>query len=163
MIAMNFAQGFACGGIQQVHQVGIIFLLEMMQSFPDQPVGIELAAKCAQLAAVSRAEQRIRHGLRAAKSSNDTAHGGNFHLRGGVTYQENSAVAHAALDRNPLAVNRNARALPFERLNVFLFQETFDALFRFLTTAFANDAKRAPRFVFRNEPIEVWSVIGNEP
>src|SRR5258707_8292808 len=101
MVAMNLSQRLARGELQQIHQVGIILLLEVMQRLAYQPVGIQLTPQRAKFASPSRAQQRIGHALRAAKTGDDAADCGYFHLRRSVANQKNSAVADSTLHRNP--------------------------------------------------------------
>src|SRR5258708_40110344 len=124
----------------------------MVQGFSDQPVGIEFAAQRAKLGIFAGTEQGIGNPLRTAKTGNDSADGGDFYLRGGIANQKYFAVADLAFDRNPFAVNRDAGALPLDRLHILLFQEVFDVFLSLLTAAFADNAQRAARLVFRNQP-----------
>src|SRR5437016_13689116 len=124
---------------------------------------VEFTAQRTKFAVLFRAEKGVGHSLCAAESGDDTSYGGNFHLCGGVANQKNSALADAPLHGNPSAIHGDARALPLQRLHIFLFEETLDAFFRFLPAAFADDSKSSAGFIFGNEPVKVWGVVGNKP
>ena len=62
------------------------------------------------------------------------ADGRYFHLRGSIADEIHRAAADAAMHRDPALVNRNARALKFERLEIFLHQKVFEMLSRFRTS-----------------------------
>src|SRR5262249_47904439 len=113
--------------------------------------------------AAALAQQRVRHGLRPAKTRYDSADGGNFYLRCRVAHQKHLALANLALHRNPLPVDGNPRPLPLERFHLLFLQEPLDALFGFLPASFTNDAQRSPRFVFGNQPVKIGSVIRHKP
>src|SRR3984893_7775809 len=83
-IARDFAERVARGNIQQVDQVGVVFLLEMVHGAADEPVGVELASQCFQFAATAAAQDGLRDAARAAKTGDDAADGGDLHLRGCV-------------------------------------------------------------------------------
>src|SRR5579862_3107663 len=163
MVAMNFAERFTCGGIQQIDQIRVMLLIKMVHGAADQPVSSELAAQRTQFAAVCGTEQHVGYTLRAAEAGDDASDSRDFYLRGGVSDQKNFAVADAAFDRNPLLVNRNARALPLQGFERSFLQEALNALLGLLAAAFADDAKGASRFVFGDEPVKVGSVVGHEP
>src|SRR5438445_956122 len=163
MVAVNFAERFAGCRVQQIDKIGVVFLLEVVQGFPDQPMCVEFTAQRTKFAVLFRAEKSIGNTLRATESGDDASYGGHFYLCGGITNQENPAAPDATLDGNPFAIHGDARALPLQRLHIFLFEETLDALFRFLTAAFADDSKSSAGFIFGNEPVKVWGVVRNKP
>src|ERR1700746_637680 len=80
MVAMNLAQRLARGDVQQVHQAGIILLLEVMHGLPYEPVRIQFTTQGAKFTALFRTEQRVGHALCATKSGHDTPDGSNFNL-----------------------------------------------------------------------------------
>ena len=101
-------------------------------------------------------------GQRTAKTGDDAADGGDFYLGGGVADEKNIAVANALLDGNPLFVDGNARALPFERLEIFVFEEAFEAALG-VAAVHADDAQRAALGGFGDQPVEIGRVVGDEP
>ena len=123
---------------------------------------IELAAQGTQLAAYTAIENRFGHAQRASETGDGAPDGRYFHLRGSIADEIHRAAADAAMHRDPALVNRNARALKFERLEIFLHQKIFQMLSRFRTRD-ADDAERADLVVFRNEPIKIGRVLRDEP
>src|SRR5271163_1469211 len=120
----------------------IVFLLEVMEGPPDEPVRAKLTAQGGKFAAVAITQDGLGDPQSSAKSRDDAADGGNLYLRGGVAHQKDFAVADAPAHRNPLFVDRNARALPLERLHIFLLQKALDAALG-VAAVFTDDAQRA--------------------
>src|SRR5258708_38980610 len=160
---MDFAERFTGSRVKQIHQVRIIFLLKMVQGFPDEPVGVQLAAKLAEFVALTGTQQGIGNALSAAEAGDNAADGRDLYLCRGVSHQKNFAVADSPLHRNPFTVDRNARALPFDRFHVLLLQELLDALLGCLAAAFTANTQRPASFVFRDQPIKISWVVGYEP
>jgi hypothetical protein len=132
-----------------------------MQGATNQPVSSQFAAKSAKLAS-ALVQNRIGHAARAAKTGYDSTHRGNLYLSRCVTHQIHFTAADAALYGNPLFVNGNARALPFEGLEALFFQESIETTLGVLAV-FADDAKRGAIRGLRNRPVEIRSIVGNEP
>src|SRR5882724_346546 len=134
----------------------------MMQRAADQPVRTELSAQCAKLRALAILQKGLRHAECAPKSRDDSSHGGNLHLRGRIAHQINLAIPHLPVHWHPATINRYACALPFERLHVFLLEESFETPFG-LDSVFANYPYRRALRGFRNQPVKVRRVSRNEP
>src|SRR5207249_4969628 len=77
-------------------------------------------------------------------------------------YQVNFAVPDLPPYRHPAAIDRDARALPFERLQLFLFKEAFEAALR-VAAVLADHTQRATFGRFGNQPVKVRRIIGHEP
>src|ERR1700751_3593019 len=118
----------------------IILLLEMVHGAADQPMRIQLTAKHLQFAASAVAQNGLCNAKRAAKTGDDAADGRDLYLRGRVPDQIDLAIADAALHWDPAAIDRNLGALPFQRLHMFLFEKTREALGG--VVSFADDAQR---------------------
>src|SRR5215469_10925628 len=160
-VPVNLCQGFSCCNIQYVHQLAVLFLPEIMQGPPDQPMRGQLPPQRAQLASAVP-ENCVGDSPRAPKPGNDSADRGHFHLRRGVTHQVDFAISHAALDGHPLPVDWDSRPLPLERLESLLFEEPVEGPLG-VPALFANHPQGRALGRFRNQPIKVWRVVGNEP
>src|SRR6267143_4795189 len=100
-----------------------------MERAANQPVRPEFFAQCAKLAALAILQQGLRHAERASKSRDDSSHGRDLHLSGGIAYQINFSIPDLPAHRHPLSIDRNARALPFKRLQTLLLEESFETPF----------------------------------
>src|SRR6266852_2650381 len=99
----------------------------MMHRAPDQPVGVQFAPEHGQLAAIIILQDGLCDTESASKASDDAADCGYLYLRRCIAHQVHLAIADAPPDRHPAAVNRDACALPFERLHVLLFEKARQA------------------------------------
>src|SRR6266852_7918411 len=102
----------------------------MVQRAADQPVRSQFTPQGSKLPAPAILQKCLRDAERAAKTGNDSPDGRNFDLRRRVTHQIDFAVADFPPYRHPAAIDRDARPLPFERLQMLLFEEVFEATFR---------------------------------
>src|SRR5712664_732794 len=126
----------------------------MVQRAADQPVSSQFTPQGGKLPASAILQKCLRDAERAAKSGNDSPDGRNFDLRRGVTDQIDFAVPDLPPYRHPAAVDRDARALPFERLQMLLFEEAFEAAFR-VAAVLANHAERGAFRRFGDQPVEI--------
>lgn len=161
-VTINFAEGGAGGGVQEVDQLGILFLLKMVEGAADEPVGAEFTAQGEEFGATAGLQNGLGDAEGAAEAGDDAAHGRDFDLGGGVADEINMAVADALSNGDPLAIDGNARALPLEGLEMFFFKEAFEAALG-VASLFADHAKSGAFGVFRDEPIKIRSVVGDEP
>src|SRR5216684_5303068 len=134
----------------------------MVQRAADQPVRSQFTTQVGKLPALAILQKRLRDAKRAAKTGNDSADGRNFDLRRRVTHQIDFAVPDLTPYRHPAAIDRNARALPFERLQMLLFKEAFEAAFR-VAAVLADNTKRAALRRFGDQPVKVGRIIRHEP
>src|SRR5260370_14206854 len=102
----------------------------MVQRAADQPVRSQFTPQGGELAAPAILQKSLRDAECAAKTGYDSPYGCDFDLRRCVTHQINFTVSDLPPYRHPAAIDRDARALPFERLQVLLFKEAFEAAFR---------------------------------
>ena len=160
-VSINLSQRLARRVIQHVHQFAIIVLLEMVQRSPYEPVRFQFSPKRAQFAAAFL-KNRVGHSTRAAEPGHDSANRGNFYLRGGVAHQIHLAISHGALHIHPTAIHGNSGTLPFQRLKPFFLEEAVKAALC-VAPMFSNYAQRSTFRGLWNQPVKVWSVIGNEP
>ncbi len=123
---------------------------------------LKLAAQRGQFVVAAAMQNGLGDGEGAAKTGDDAADGRDFDLGGGVADEKNIAIADAFLDGYPFAVDGNARALPFERLEIFLFEEAFQAALG-VAALLADDAQSAALWGFGDQPIKIRSVVGDEP
>src|SRR5712691_3810220 len=102
----------------------------MMQRAADEPVRSQFTTQGRELVTLAILQKRLRNAKGAAKTGDDSSNGRNFDLRRGVAHEINFAVPDLPPHRHPAAIDRDARALPFERLQLFFFKEAFEAAFR---------------------------------
>src|SRR5712692_5003260 len=126
----------------------------MVQRAADQPVRSQFTTQGGKLPALAILQKRLRDAERAAKTGNDSADGGNFDLRRRVTHQIDFAVPDLTPYRHPAAIDRDARALPFERLQMLFFEEAFEAALR-VATVLADHAERAAFRRFGDQPVKI--------
>src|SRR6266481_2986530 len=100
-----------------------------MERAANQPVRTEFFAQSTKLLALAILQESLRHPERASKSRDNSSHGRNLHLRGGITYQINFSIPELPAHRHPLTINRNARSLPLQRLQTLLLEESFEPPF----------------------------------
>ncbi len=133
----------------------------MVQGAADEPVGAKFAAKGAELGR-ALSKNRVGDATGSAKAGDDSADGGNFHLSRGVAHQINFAVADGALHGHPAVVDGNARSLPFQRFETFLFQKAVEEEFG-CAALFADYADGGTVGRFGNHPVKIGRIVGNEP
>src|SRR5713226_5105360 len=155
-IAIDLAERLPRRRIEQVHQLRIIPLPKMVQRAADQPVRAQLAAQSTELMALSVVQESLRHAERAAKSGHDSTYGGNLNLRGCVSNKINFPVPDSPPYRHPAPVDRNARALPLQRLQLLFLQEPFERAFR-VAAVLADQPKRAALGRFGDQPVKIGS------
>src|SRR5277367_5974824 len=148
-VAINLSERLTSRAIQQIHQMRIVFLLEVMQCPANEPVRAEFPSEGREFAAVAIAQDGFGHPERAAEAGHNAADGRNFHLCRSVPNQENLSIADTATNRNPLLVNGNARALPLKWLHIFLLQKAFDAALG-VAAVLADNAQRTALRRLRN-------------
>ena len=107
---------------------------------------LNFPAQRAKLLAAAIVQDGLCDAQGPAESGDDASHGGNFDLRSGVADEIHVAIADAAAHRNPFAVDRDARALPFERLEILFFKEALEAAL--CVAALSPMTPRAPRSAF---------------
>src|SRR5690242_10295336 len=112
---MKLSERLAGGDIEQVHQLGIVLLLKMMQSAADHPVRAQFASQGGQFFTGALSQKRLGNPQRTTEASDDAADGRYFHLRCSVAHQKDFSISYLPAHRHPPAINRNACALPFER------------------------------------------------
>src|SRR5260370_42253609 len=113
----------------------------MMQRATDQPVRSQFAPQGRKLAALAVLQKSLRDAQRAAKTSNNPPDGRNFDLRRRVPHQINLAAPDLPPNRHPTAIDRDTRALPFQRLEMVLFERAFQAALR-IAAVLRHNAKR---------------------
>src|SRR6202522_4874275 len=123
---------------------------------------IEFAPQRTQLAAHPTVEDRFGGAQRSAETRHRSADGRDFYLGGRVSHEINRPVADLLPNRNPLFVDRNTRALKFERSKASLLEKILKMLARF-THRFADYSQRSVRFRFRDEPIKIRRILRDEP
>src|SRR6267143_1480392 len=133
-----------------------------MERAANQPVRPEFFAQCAKLLALAILQQGLCHAERASKSRDDSSHGRDLHLRGGIPYQIDFSIPDLPAHRHPLPIDRDARALPFERLQMLLLEESFETPFG-MDPSFSNHADGRALRGLRDQPVKVRRVIRHEP
>src|SRR5262249_45062389 len=133
-----------------------------MHGAANEPVRVQLAPERGKLTAAARVQDGLRHTKSPTEAGHNAADGSDFDLSGGIANKVDLAVTHAALNRNPTAINRDARALPFQRLHSFFFEEASHAT-RGVAAVFADDAESGALGIFRDQPVKIRSVVGNKP
>src|SRR6266851_1070124 len=161
-IAIDLAERLPRRRIEQVHQLRIIPLPKMVQRAADQPVRAQLAAQSTEFMALSVVQESLRHAERAAKSGYDSTYGGNLDLRGCVSNKINFPVPDSPPYWHPAPVDRNACALPLQRLQLLLLQKPFERAFR-VAAVLTDHPKRAALGRFGDQPVKVGRIIRYEP
>src|SRR5260370_14877439 len=117
----------------------------MMQRATDQPVRSQFAPQGRKLAALAVLQKSLRDAQRAAKTSNNPPDGRNFDLRRRVPHQINLAAPDLPPNRHPTAIDPDTRALPFQRLEIFLFEKAFETALRIAAVLARNGNRTAFR------------------
>jgi len=103
---------------------------------------VPIHAAGGKFAALAILQKSLGDTERAAKTGNDSTDGRNFDLCRRVTNQIDFPIADLPAHRHPSAVDRDARALPFERFEMLLFEEAFEAAFG-VAAVLADHAERS--------------------
>ncbi len=155
------AESAASGGIHKVDEAAVIGLLEMVEAAAKEEVGIQLAAKGAKLGA-GAAKDGFGHAESATETCDDAADGGDLDVSGSVADEEDAALAEAALDGDPAAIGGDESGLITERFEAAPFEEALEVE-QGGGAGFTDEAESAAGGGFRDEPVEIGSVLGNEP
>src|ERR1700731_5248814 len=134
----------------------------MVQRPANQPVRSQFTPQGGRLVALAILQEGLRDAERAAKAGNDSSDGRNFYLRGRIPHQIAFAVPDLPPYRNPAAIDRDPRALPFERLQMLFFEEAFETSLR-VAAVLADHAERAAFRRFGDQPIKIGRIIRYEP
>src|SRR6266478_3036472 len=100
-----------------------------MERAANQPVRPEFFAQCAKFLALAVLQQGLCHAERPSKSRDNSSHGRDLHLSGGIPYQINFSIPDLPAQRHALTLVLDARALPFQRLEMLLLEESFETPF----------------------------------
>jgi uncharacterized protein (UPF0303 family) len=74
-------------GIQEIHQARVTRLVKIVDDLANQKMNIQLSAKVAQFSSGLAIQNSFADAQGAAKARDYAAHGGDFHVAGGIAYQ----------------------------------------------------------------------------